>query len=172
MYLREKFQGDLTLKIQKGLTSEDFGNTICNCQKTVKDENGVCAYKGMCNQSVIIYQVTCRNSGKIYIGSTQQKFKERMEQHFDDVRLWFRKGQRTDTFARHFSRYFSKKPTAGEIRSLCDFKSLLTQRFPYGICWFFGNLIENGNLILFGGWICRRPEIWQIKRQSFLIVKC
>ena len=47
-----------------------------------------------------------------------------MEHHFDDVRLWFRKGLRTDTFARHFSRYFNSKTTAGQIRSLCDFKVL------------------------------------------------
>ena len=26
----------------------------------VKDENGECAYKGLCNRSVIVYQVTCR----------------------------------------------------------------------------------------------------------------
>ena len=78
----------------------------------------------MCNRSVLVYQVTCRRTGKLYIGSTQQKLKARMEQHFDDVRLWFRKGVRTDTFARHFSRFFSTKPTAGQIRSLCDFKIL------------------------------------------------
>ena len=71
-----------------------------------------------------MYQATCKKTGKVYIGSTQQKFKERMEQHFDDVRLWFRKGVRTDTFASHFSRSFNEKPTAGQIRSLCDFKIL------------------------------------------------
>ena len=65
--LREKFQGDLTVKIQRGLNNADYADNGCNCYSNVKDENGMCAYKGKCNMSVIVYQVTCRNTGKIFI---------------------------------------------------------------------------------------------------------
>ena len=47
-----------------------------------------------------------------------------MEGHYEDIRLWYQRGVRTDTFVRHFTRFFKGKPTAEEIRSLCDFKVL------------------------------------------------
>ena len=72
----------------------------------------------------MVYQVRCKRSGKIYIGSTQQSLKNRFKGHFDDVQKWFRSGTLTDSFAKHFAGHFSTKPTTGQIRELCEFKIL------------------------------------------------
>ena len=56
-----------------------------------------------------------------------------MEGHFDDVKHFFRKGETKDTFAKHFVRHFSKKPSNAEVRKLCSFK-ILQNVNPFSFC--------------------------------------
>ena len=57
--IREKFNGDLVTKINKGTECRDFGSRDCNCTRAVKI-NGKCAYKGRCRQKCIVYKCTCK----------------------------------------------------------------------------------------------------------------
>ena len=123
--LRERFRGDLTGKVQKGLISLDFAQGKCNCNSATKID-GKCPYGGECNKSIVVYQVTCKECDSDYIGSTQQSLKGRMSGHFADVSKWYKKGVRTDSFAKHFTRHFNENPTYREIRDLCSFKILQT----------------------------------------------
>ena len=159
--IKEMFQGDLTVKLQRGLTIIDYGDPGCNCHASAKNAKGECAYNGRCNQSILVYEVTCKKTGKKYIGSNQQKFKKIIEGHYNDVRLWFRKGFRTDSFARHFSRFFTAKPTAGQIRSICDFKIIQSV-----ILFSFSKNIRSYSCKL-----CMAEKTWLIKgkKQNSLI---
>ena len=52
---------------------------------------------------MVVYQATCKQSKKIYIGNTQQKLKKRIDQHLDDVCHLANKGVASDSFAKHFA---------------------------------------------------------------------
>ena len=64
---------------------------------------------------MIVYENTCRETGVQYLGQTQQHFKNRMGQHFQDVRKHYH-GIKSDSYARHFapileaSYHWSKNP--------------------------------------------------------------
>ena len=96
-------------------------NSPCNCPLSCKVQ-GLCAYDEKCRYSHIVYQVRCRLCNYIYIGNTQQKFKERMAQHFNDVQQLVLHGKASDSYAKHFARHFppDKKPKPLEIRSLSE----------------------------------------------------
>jgi hypothetical protein len=81
--LRETFSGDLSKKLTEGIIYMDFKNLPCNCQE--KGANGLCLYEGDCRKSIVVYKTTCLKTGKMHIGNTQQHFKKRMQQHFQDV---------------------------------------------------------------------------------------
>jgi len=85
--LREVFQGALFRKLTVGLTSRDFEPLPCNCRTS---GNGNFGHNNMCRNSTAVYKVKCNDTGKAWIGNTQQKFKNRMQQHFNEVQklLW------------------------------------------------------------------------------------
>ena len=101
--LRETFQQDLSAKIMKGVQSKDFMERDCNCNKSTKNEKGLCIYNGQCRKSVVVYKATCLSCSMVYIGNTQQKLKSRMDQHLGDVVKLVNKDEKSDSFASHFA---------------------------------------------------------------------
>ena len=130
--LREFMMGDLTAKLLKGLKSRDFRTRKCNCDRRTRDENGKCVYNGECRTPVIVYEIKCKDCGAKYIGNTQQHFKNRMKQHYDDVGKFFRKGTQTDMFAKHFVRNFESVTAAYDVRQKCEMK-ILQRIDPFGL---------------------------------------
>ena len=51
-----------------------------------------------------LQKVECLNTNCVYIGNTQQHFKNRMQQHFNEVRKLHQLGEKSDSYARHFAR--------------------------------------------------------------------
>ena len=111
--LREIFQGDLSRKLTTNVQSMDFMDRPCNCRGG-KDKN--CAYNGDCRKTIVVYKATCKECEMIYIGNTQQTFKQRMRQHFGETQRLITKGEFSDSFAKHFANHFSEKPTPQQIR--------------------------------------------------------
>ena len=102
--LRELLQGDLSGKVTNGIDSKDFQTECCNCTGEERDENG-CAYDGICREKVIVYEVTCKDTEKVYIGCTQNNFKKRMNGHHSEVQALHDPKRRilSDTYAYHFA---------------------------------------------------------------------
>ena len=75
--------------------------------------NIICPYNGKCGTSCIVYKATCNETGKSYIGNTQQAYKKRMAAHYSDVRRLVLTGKKSDSFASHFAKFFNteSKPT-------------------------------------------------------------
>ena len=119
--LGELLQGDLTAKLREDIVSKDFMHRDCNCNKNCK-VNGLCAYNGDCRKCCIVYKVTCRICGEIYIGNTQQTLKDRMKGHYNDVQQLVQNGKFSDSFARHFSQHFSVKPSPQQQRDIMKFE--------------------------------------------------
>ena len=71
--LRELFQGDLSTKINLGITCKDFKTEPCNC---ISRKTKGCSYGDVCRQSIVVYKVECKTTGMIYIGNTQQKIQD------------------------------------------------------------------------------------------------
>ena len=118
--LRETFQADLSTKLLADIKSLNFLPIKCNCKKPSKVD-GECIFKGKCLHKCLIYQVTCKRTGRVYIGSTQRELKERIAKHNQEVRLMANKGIASDSYARHFSQFF--KPgecTIGKVRRLIE----------------------------------------------------
>jgi len=101
--LREIFQGDLSRKLTVGLTSQDFEPLPCNCRTS---GNGNCGYNNMRRNSMVVCKVKCNNTGKVHIGNTQQKFKNRMQQHFNEVQKLVKLDEKSDLHAKHFATQF------------------------------------------------------------------
>jgi hypothetical protein len=100
--LRETLQGDLQGKINLGVESKDFMKEDCNC----KGNKGDCNYDGICRDKVVVYEITCKDTGMVYIGQTQQNFKGRMVGHHSDVSALHnpeRITKRSDSYAKHFA---------------------------------------------------------------------
>jgi hypothetical protein len=74
----------------------------CNCSSKTK-VNGSCVYGRQCRVSCVIYEAKCNTCSKSYIGNTQQKLKERMKGHFNDVQRLVNKNFTSDSFATHFA---------------------------------------------------------------------
>ena len=118
--IREIFQADLSNKLAEGLESIDFKNRSCNCNKASL-VHGQCPYKGDCRRACIIYDAKCRICQESYVGNTQNYYKKRFNGHFADVQKKVILGEKSDSFANHFARHFSKKPSPSELREMIDF---------------------------------------------------
>jgi len=92
--LGEIFQEDLSRKLTVGLTFQDFELLPCNCRT---GGNGVCGYNNMRKNSTPVCEV------KSHMGNTQQKFKARMQQHFNEVQKLVKLGEKSDLHAKHFA---------------------------------------------------------------------
>jgi hypothetical protein len=140
--LREIFQGDLTRKLMDGVVSRDFRDLPCNCNKASKVD-GKCAYNEECRKMCLVYRATCTICDQPYIGQTQQKLKERMGGHLNDVRKLVLRGETSDTFAAHFARHCKEegitKPTTGKLRKMMKVK-ILWQGNPISCMKSFGKL--------------------------------
>jgi GIY-YIG catalytic domain len=134
--LREIFQGDLSRKLTLGVISKDFETLDCNCRLGAEQK---CGYNGFCRKSIIVYKVECKNTSKIYIGNTQQHFKKRMQQHFNDVRKLHSQGDKSDSYAKHFAEQFlnfeSVSPNLQRGSISC---SILWQGNPINVVKTFG----------------------------------
>ena len=98
--LREIFQGDLSMKLTMDVESKDFQPLECNCRL---GKGKGCGYNNVCRDSIVVYQVECKNTGKVHMGNAQQHFKNRMQQHFNDVKRLHQLGEKSDSHAKHFS---------------------------------------------------------------------
>ena len=135
--LREMLQGDLSKKLIEGVESMDFKVRDCNCRG---GKTGKCQYGDVCRIPIVIYKVTCKTTNKIYIGNTQQYFKNRMRGHFQDVKNLLEKGNHSDSYARHFAGIWPKgaaTPTPGMQRDLIKCE-VLWQGNPISIVKTFG----------------------------------
>ena len=119
--LRQVFQGDLAAKLVEGVESLDFLERECNCRSRKTSQ---CDYGGVCRVPIVIYKITCKSTGKIYIGNTQQNFKKRMMGHFQDVRQLIKKDIPSDSYAKHFASLWPPDtvPTPGMQRDMIDCK--------------------------------------------------
>jgi hypothetical protein len=128
--MREIFQGDLSSKLNDGLISSDFECLKCNCN-TNKGKNGTCKYDNCCREQVVVYQAECQLTGKRYIGNTQNHLKIRMQQHTTDVRRRYLKGEKSDSYAKHFAALLPKgldKLPAAKTRELLPIKHSIIWR--------------------------------------------
>jgi GIY-YIG catalytic domain len=101
--LREIFQGDLSKNLPLNFVSKDFETLQCNCRLGSEKK---CGYNNICRKSIVVYKVICKNTSKTYIGNTQQHFKKRMQQHFNDVKKLHQLGVKSDLYAKHFANQF------------------------------------------------------------------
>jgi hypothetical protein len=106
-----------------GIVSRDFMDRPCNCNHASKI-NGKCAYNGECRKMCVVYKATCRVCDESYIGQTQQKLKDWIGQHLNDVKKLITKGIKSDSFASHFANHCKKetKPTNDELRRMMKVK--------------------------------------------------
>ena len=100
--LRELLNGDLTTKLNKEVISLDFQRLECNC-RLKKGGTRECGYNNVCRRLVVVYKVRCTTTNKVHIGNTQQHFKTRMQQHFNDAKKLHGKGIKSDSCAKHFA---------------------------------------------------------------------
>ena len=71
-------------KLIRNLVSLDYEEKPCNCSPSSRINN-ICPYHGKIRTSCIVYKATCKETGKSYIGNTQQAYKKRMAGHLSDV---------------------------------------------------------------------------------------
>ena len=128
--LREIFQGDLSRKLNIELTSKDFEPLPCNCRP---GRTGMCGYNNICRNSVIVYKVECNNTGKVYIGNTQQMFKKRMQQHFGEVGKLVKLGEKSDSYAKHFATQLSPENVSSETQRNGITCSIIWQGNPLSV---------------------------------------
>ena len=118
--LRETFQADLSTKLLADVKSVNYLPLKCNCRKPSKVD-GKCLFKGKCLHKCLIYRVTCKKTGRVYIGSTQRELKERIAKHNQEVRMMANKGIASDSYARHFSQFFVPgECTIGKVREMIE----------------------------------------------------
>ena len=98
--LREMFQGDLSRKLTLDVESKDFQTLECNCRLGKKKG---CGHNNICRCSVVVHKVECKHTNRVHIGNTQQHFKTRMQQHFNDVKKLHNLGEKSDSYAKHFA---------------------------------------------------------------------
>ena len=113
-------------KLMANIIDKEKPDRKCNCNKqTIKyvtDDNGeivnkMCLFKNKCRIGMVVYKLTCKRTGKFYIGKTQNYLKDRTMEHFQDVWKEINSGRkkfgmnwrgsggydRCDGFARHFA---------------------------------------------------------------------
>ncbi len=94
------------------------------CNRTSKID-GKCAYNGECRKMCVVYKATCKICNQPFIGQTQQKLKDCMGQHLNDVNKLVTKAQsRTLLQATLHSTARSKevKPTSNELHKMMKVK--------------------------------------------------
>ena len=74
--LGDLLNSDLCAKLQCNLISLDYKEKPCNCSPN-SQVNNVYPYNGKCRTSCIVYKATCNETGKSYIGNTQQAYKKK-----------------------------------------------------------------------------------------------
>jgi predicted GIY-YIG superfamily endonuclease len=62
----------------------------------------------------VVYKATCKICDDSYIGQTQQKLKDRMGQHLNDVKKLITKGIKLDSFVSHFTHHCKKEVKANK----------------------------------------------------------
>ena len=97
--------GDLSAKLCRNVQSLDHLCRPCNCSAPSRID-GECAYSGKCRQVGIVYEVKCKQTGKSYIGCTQNSFKSRMSGHFADVKRYVCRDLHSDSYTGHFQQFF------------------------------------------------------------------
>ena len=102
----------------------------CNCSLPSK-VNGKCVYEGKCGSKCIIYQVECSMCDAIYIGSTQQTFKQRLDGHFSNLLRLLKNRQKSDAFAAHIEQHFNTTVSRTDLRNYMTFK-VVEQLNPIG----------------------------------------
>ena len=105
----------LNYKIMREIRSKDFKDLPCNCTNPSRIE-GNCIYGEKCRVSMVVYKAKCVKTGKIYVGNTQQKLKERMNQHYGEVCKLVNNGQSSDSFARHFGKILEEDEEVQEAK--------------------------------------------------------
>ena len=115
------FQGNPNDKLMEGVTSQAFMDLECNCMKSTL-VNGKCVHGGNCRKSIVVHKATCKECGCYHIGNTQQKLKNRMNQHFTDAKDPIANGELSDSFAKHFASHFEneKHTSRGDARKITD----------------------------------------------------
>ena len=103
--LNEIFQGDLNNKSMENMTSRDFMDLNCNCNRGSKID-GECIHGKECRKSIVVCKATCNDCGCYCIGNTQQKLKARMNTHFSETEDLINNGKLSDSFAKHFATHF------------------------------------------------------------------
>jgi hypothetical protein len=134
---REKLKNDLTTKIMRGVFDKDHKNDNCNCTAPSLLE-GACIYGGKCRQSTIIYSLKCKICDMIYVGKSQQHFKQRTQQHMGEAWKHARAMKKkhghenwedvggscgSDAFAKHFGSHVRHASNSNEARTII--KSIL-----------------------------------------------
>jgi len=100
-----------------------------------------------CNMWMCIHHWTTRNNtGKVHTRNTQQKFKNRMQQHFNEVQKLVKLGKKLDCCAKHFA------------TQLCDTSPSPANQGMGTTC----SIISQGNLISVVKTVGRRvhPQQW------------
>ena len=83
----------------------------------------MCAYRCECRRCCVIYKVTCKWCGGFYVGNTQNTLKI-MEEHFQDVAQKVINNNSSDSFAAHFAKHFTQKPSPHQYYELIPFDIL------------------------------------------------
>ena len=85
--LGEIFQGDLNDELMNNVTSKDFMDPDCNCQRG-SAVNGNCICGGNCRKSMAMHKATHTECGCFHIGNAQQKLKNGMNVLFLKQKIW------------------------------------------------------------------------------------
>ena len=132
--LRELFQGDLNTKLNRNVISKDFQILPCNCRN-----KKACPYGGKCRHSIVVYQTTCLQTNKRYIGNTQQHVKTRTQGHVQDVKKLFIDGKSSDSFASHFASLVPEGTAKKNVKDFVKVKvDILWQGDPLSCVKTFG----------------------------------
>ncbi len=99
-----------------------YGSTL-QLQPCIKDQWEMCLQRRV-QEMCVVYKATCRVCDESYIGQTQQKLKDRIGQHLNDVKKLITKGIKSDSFTSHFANHCKKetKPTNDELRRMMKVK--------------------------------------------------
>ncbi len=122
--MREIFNGDLTSKLNEGIESLDFESLPCNCRN---NKTSGCDYDGVCREKLVVYRAECKETGKSYIGCTQQSVKKDQDHYQGLKRKRRQQDLQSDSFIKHF---FERTKDVGELPTE-DMKKLAS----YHILW-------------------------------------
>ena len=90
-------KGDLVSKLWKGLALKDFIKRYYTCNST-KKVSGKYLYKGEFHKICVVYKVTCKGCGNLYVVNTQNKLKMEWS-NFEDVAQKLMHDNNPDPFA-------------------------------------------------------------------------